>query len=334
MRDGRVVHVDRMADVDQLRLVSLMLGRDATDVRARGAGVLDAAQRAQPPVLDAEHLTVRHEIDDVSVSIRPGEIVGLGGLLGAGRTETARAIAGALPRDSGTVAVGGRRLSRHSTAAAIRAGIVMLPEDRKSDGILPNLSVRENIVLAALPKVSRAGLVTRARQDEIVDYYTQRLRIKASSPEQKVGELSGGNQQKVMLARWLCLNPKVLLLDEPTRGIDVGAKAEVQGLVNELAGNGLAVLLISSELDELIEGSMRIVVLKDGRVAGELTGEQRSEGALMNILAGTGEPADATVTRDPAALPPTDMNGSGAHAAGGPDGAGGPGSATGAGGDA
>jgi ribose transport system ATP-binding protein len=168
---------------------------------------------------------------------------------------------------------------------------VLLPEDRKSEGIIPNLSVRENIVLAALPRISRLGLLNRAKQDEIVEYFMKRLQIKASSPEQKVSELSGGNQQKVMLARWMCLNPKVLLLDEPTRGIDVGAKAEVQSVIDELAADGLAVLLISSELEELIEGSDRVIVLKEGRVVGELGGSDVSEDALMGALAAapTGE---------------------------------------------
>ena len=227
----------------------------------------------------------------MSVDVRPGEVVGLGGLLGAGRSETAKAIVGALKTESGTVEVGGTPVRRNSTAAAIRAGVVLLPEDRKSEGIIPNLSVRENIVLAALPRISRLGLLNRAKQDEIVDYFIKRLQIKASSSDQKVSELSGGNQQKVMLARWLCLNPKVLLLDEPTRGIDVGAKAEVQSVIDELAADGLAVLLISSELEELIEGSDRVVVLKEGRVVGELDGSDVSEDALMGALAAapTGE---------------------------------------------
>ena len=282
MRDGRVVHVDDIENVDKLQLVSLMLGRDASEVATGGV----SGEVTGDPVLVAHDMTVSHEIDDVSLQIRPGEIVGLGGLLGAGRTETARALAGAMPLDSGDVEVGGRKLHSGSTAAAIRAGVVMLPEDRKSDGVLPNLSVRENIVLAALPQVSRGGVMSRAKQDEIVAYYTKRLRIKAYSSEQKVGELSGGNQQKVMLARWLCLHPKVLLLDEPTRGIDVGAKAEVTNLVNELAADGLAVLLITSELDELMQGSMRVVVLKDGHVVGDLRGDDVNEGALMQLLAG------------------------------------------------
>jgi ribose transport system ATP-binding protein len=299
MRDGRVVHVSDMAEVDRLTLISLMLGRDVADVRRDGATAFGAEHRAEgEPVLRAHGLTAAHRIADVSLQVRPGEVVGLGGLLGAGRSETAKAIVGALHTEAGSVEVNGTPVRRNSTAAAIRAGAVMLPEDRKSEGIIPNLSVRENIVLAALPRISRAGLVDRAKQDEIVKYFIDRLRIRASSPEQRVSELSGGNQQKVMLARWLCLNPKVLLLDEPTRGIDVGAKAEVQAVIDELAADGLAVVLISSDLEELIEGSDRVVVLKDGRLVGELTGDEVTEPALLRALAAaptepTGEPDDA-----------------------------------------
>jgi ribose transport system ATP-binding protein len=236
-------------------------------------------------VLAATGLTSKHRIDGVDVTVRPGEIVGLGGLLGAGRSETAMAIAGALPLDSGTVVVAGKRLRTGSVAAAMRAGVVMLPEDRKADGILPDLSVRENIVLAALPRLSAAGVVSRKRQDAIVDTFMKRLRIKASSPDQRVGDLSGGNQQKVLLARLLCTRPLVLLLDEPTRGIDVGAKAEVQGLVDELAAEGLGVVLISSEFDEVIEGSDSIVVLREGRVVTELHGADVNENTLLSALA-------------------------------------------------
>jgi galactofuranose transport system ATP-binding protein len=296
LRDGRVVHVSDMAEVDRLTLISLMLGRNVADVRRDGATAFGAEHRAEgEPVLRARGLTAAHRIADVSLQVRRGEVVGLGGLLGAGRSETAKAVVGALHTEAGSVEVDGTPVRRNSTAAAIRAGAVMLPEDRKSEGIIPNLSVRENIVLAALPRISRAGLVDRAKQDEIVTYFVDRLRIRASSPEQKVSELSGGNQQKVMLARWLCLNPKVLLLDEPTRGIDVGAKAEVQAVIDELAADGLAVVLISSDLEELIEGSDRVVVLKDGRRVGELTGDEVTEPALLRALAAapTGEPDDA-----------------------------------------
>ncbi|MFI1722455.1 sugar ABC transporter ATP-binding protein [Streptomyces sp. NPDC020489] len=288
LRDGRRVHHGELAGLDRLSLVSTMLGRELGEVRAEGLTKFTgdhAATRAEP-VLVARDLTVPHKLRGVSLSIRPGEVVGLGGLLGSGRTETAKAIAGALPIRSGGVTVAGVPLRAGSTPAALRAGISMLPEDRKSEGIVPGLSVRENIALAVLPRLSRFGLVSEARVDAVVDTFIDRLRIKASSPRQKVGELSGGNQQKVLLARWLAMHPKVLLLDEPTRGIDVGAKAEVQKLVDELAADGLGVLLISSDLEELIEGSDRVVVLKDGAVVGELSGDDVTEERLMRTIAG------------------------------------------------
>lgn len=286
LRDGKRVHTGPIADLDRLRLVSLMLGREMGEVRDEGltkfTGTHDTGGE---PVLRAENLTLRHVLDQVSVTVRPGEVVGLGGLLGSGRSETAKAIAGALPPDSGRVVVAGVPVRTGSTPAAIRAGISLLPEDRKAEGIVPGLSVRENIALAALPGLSRFGLVDDARIDRVVDTFMKRLRIKASGPHQKVGELSGGNQQKVLLARWLAMEPKVLLLDEPTRGIDVGAKAEVQRLIDELADEGLGVLLISSDMEELIEGSDRVVVLKDGAVVAELTGGEVTEDRLLHAIA-------------------------------------------------
>jgi monosaccharide-transporting ATPase len=184
------------------------------------------------------------------------------------------------------VTVDGKTVRSGSVSAAIRAGIVMLPEDRKTEGIIPNLSIRDNIVLAALPRLSRAGFTSRSKQDAIVDVFMKRLRIKASSPDQAVSELSGGNQQKVMIARWLAMNPKVLLLDEPTRGIDVGAKAEVQALINELANEGLAIVLVSSETEEVVEGSARVIVLRDGSIERQLRGPEVSEDHLLAALVG------------------------------------------------
>jgi monosaccharide-transporting ATPase len=287
LRDGRVVHSGPLDGLDRLALVSHMLGRDIGQVRREGltgfTGTHDAADTA--PVLRVAGLTKRHQLHDVSFDVRAGEVTGLGGLLGSGRSETVKAIVGALPLDAGTVSVDGKRLRRLSPAAAIRAGVALLPEDRKAEGIIPDLSVRENIVLAAMPRLARAGVVTRARQDAIVATFMTRLRIRAASPEQRVAELSGGNQQKVLLARWLCLHPKVLLLDEPTRGIDVGAKAEVQKLVDELAAQGLAVVLISSDLEELVEGADRVVVLRAGAVVGELAGDAVTEDAIVATLA-------------------------------------------------
>ena len=235
--------------------------------------------------MEARGLTRRHLLHDVSVTVWPGEVVGLGGLLGSGRSETAKAIVGALPLDAGEVVVAGRPLRPRTTTAAVRAGVSLLPEDRKAEGIVPTLSVRENIALAALPRLSRAGIVSDERIDRIVETFMRRLRIKAASPHQRVSELSGGNQQKVLLARWLAVQPKVLLLDEPTRGIDVGAKAEVRALIDELAEEGLGVLLISSDLPELVEGSDRVVVLREGAVVGELRGDEITEQAIMATIA-------------------------------------------------
>ncbi|WP_435239409.1 sugar ABC transporter ATP-binding protein [Streptomyces sp. YPW6] len=299
LRDGRHIHTGELAPLDRMRLVSMMLGRDMAEVRRDGLTgfAAEGHDTARAPVLTATGLERNHQLHDISVELYAGEVLGLGGLLGSGRSETAKALTGALPLDGGEIAVGGKRIGRPTPAAAIRAGISMLPEDRKAEGIVPGLSVRENIVLAAMPRLSRAGIVSRAKQDRIVGIFMERLRIKASSPEQKVGELSGGNQQKVLLARWLCLEPTVLLLDEPTRGIDVGAKAEVQSLIDELAREGLAVLLISSDIEELIEGADRIVVLRGGAVAGELAGDEVDESRLLEVLAdhtpGT-VPADRT----------------------------------------
>ncbi|MFT7840298.1 sugar ABC transporter ATP-binding protein [Saccharothrix sp. BKS2] len=289
LRDGRRVHTGPLRDLPRIELVSMMLGRTVGDLREHGATAFGEEHRAATePVLEARDLTSGQRLRGVSVSVRPGEVVGLAGLLGSGRTETARAIVGALPLDSGTVLVGGVEVGS-GVPGAMRAGISMLAEDRKAEGIIPNLSVRENIVLAALPRLSRFGVVSRAEQDRIVATFVERLRIKVSSPEQKVSELSGGNQQKVLLARWLCTQPKVLLLDEPTRGIDVGAKAEVQALVDELARDGLAVLLISSELDELLDGADRLLVLKDGAVVDELVGDQLTQDNVLTAIA-AGQP--------------------------------------------
>ena len=289
LRDGRLVHSGPLAAQTRLSLVAMMLGRELEEVKAHGATAFGEGHDVHGrPVLEVSGLSRKNVLHDIALVIRPGEVVGLGGLLGAGRSETARAIAGADALDGGQVSVNGTPLKRSSTSGALKAGIAMLPEDRKSEGIVPGLSVRDNIALAALPRLSKGGIVSEKAIDALVDTFMKRLRIRASSPHQKVGELSGGNQQKVLLARLLCLEPKVLLLDEPTRGIDVGAKAEVQGLVEELAQQGLAVLLISSELEELVEGSDRIVVLRDGAVVDVLTDERVDAGSVMTAIADAG----------------------------------------------
>jgi ribose transport system ATP-binding protein len=294
LRDGRQVHTGPIREIARLELVSKMLGRSMSEVasaRTRFAA-RDASQTAEP-VLRATGLTRRHVLNAVSVDVRAGEVVGLAGLLGSGRTETARAIYGAQPLDSGSVAVAGEPVKPGSPRAALDAGIALIPEDRKADGIIPHLSVRENIVLAALPRLSRAGFVSDRGQDAIVASLMTRLRIKASSPEQRVSDLSGGNQQKVLLARVLCLEPRVLILDDPTRGIDIGAKAEIQSLISDLTEEGMAVVLISSELEEVVEGSDEIIVLRDGGVVGWLSGIDVTQDGVLALIAAAARQAEA-----------------------------------------
>jgi ribose transport system ATP-binding protein len=294
LRDGRFVAARPLEGLEKIDLVCLMLGKRREELQRtgatafgehRGGAVAAEPAAAAAPLLRAENLTRGRRLDHVTVEAGRGEIVGMAGLLGSGRTETARAIFGADPLDEGRVLLEGRTLDAGDPADAIRAGLAFLTEDRKAEGIIPELSVRENLTLAALPEMTRLGVVSRAKQDEVVGSFMKRLGIKASSAEQKIRELSGGNQQKVLLARWLCKHPKFLILDEPTRGIDVGAKGEIQSLINELAESGLGVLMISSELEELVEGSGRVLVMRDGRSVAELRGEEISQENIIRAMA-------------------------------------------------
>jgi ribose transport system ATP-binding protein len=289
LRDGKFVATRPLAGLEKIDLVCLMLGKQRDELRKQGAtafGERDAdTSKESKPLLRAENLTRGRKLDHVSLEAARGEIVGMAGLLGSGRTETARAIFGADPVDDGRVELEGKSLDLGSPRDAIEAGLAFLTEDRKAEGIIPELSVRENLTLAALPEMTKLGIVSRAKQNEIVERFMKRLGIKASSAEQKIRELSGGNQQKVLLARWLCKNPKFLILDEPTRGIDIGAKGEIQSLINELAASGLGVLMISSELEELVEGSSRVVVMRDGRCVAELRGAEISQDNIIHAMA-------------------------------------------------
>src|SRR5271166_5880415 len=288
MRDGRTVATSPMADIDKLHLISAMLGRDLETVRAHATGFSATSGHAGNEVLAAEGLRIGRKVRDARVEVRAGQIVGLAGLLGSGRTEVARAIFGADPPDGGTIRLMGREVRPREPSDAIALGVGYCSEDRKADGIIPDMSVRENITLAILPRLIKMGVVDEARQRAIVDKFMTRLAIKASSVEQKIRDLSGGNQQKVLLARWLCTDPKLLILDEPTRGIDVGAKAEIQALIRELADQGLGVLMISSELEEIVEGADRVFVLSDGRTVADLPHAEASAAAIMAAMAHEG----------------------------------------------
>jgi len=286
MRDGRVVFCDELANVDKLQLVASMLGRDLASVRRKGTTAFDdAAHAAGEELLSAEGLEVGRRVRGARLAVRAGEIVGLAGLLGSGRTEIARTLFGAEPPDAGRILLGAKEVRWTGPADAIAHGLGFCPEDRKTDGVVPSMSVGENLTLALLPRLARAGIVEEARQREIVERFIARLGIKTSGPDQKIRELSGGNQQKVLLARWLCTNPKLLILDEPTRGIDVGAKAEIQSLIKELASEGMGVLMISSELEEIVEGSDRVFVLREGRTVADLPRGEISEPRIMHAMA-------------------------------------------------
>jgi monosaccharide-transporting ATPase len=287
LRDGRTVDERPINTISKLELVARMLGKDLGVVQQSGQTSFDASRHhvEQEVLLDAAGLRVGRKLRNASVKVHKGEIVGVAGLLGSGRSEVARAVFGADNIDAGKITINGKEAHFHKPEDAIRAGIGFCSEDRKADGIIPELSVRENLTLAALPVLTHNGVVDRKQQEEIVDRFIQRLGIKTSGPDQKIRELSGGNQQKVLLARWLCLNPRLLLLDEPTRGIDVGAKSEIQKLIEELAEEGMGVLLISSELEEIVEGSDHVVVLRDGTSVAEFSRKDLSQDAILTAMA-------------------------------------------------
>lgn len=301
MRDGKTVLERDLGTLGKLELVSTMIGREPGEVRLgqtgfSGYGVDKGAVQTGIPLLEAEHLRHGVRLQDASLTVRPGEIVGLAGLLGSGRTETARAIFGVDSLEGGTVALEGKPLNLRDPRDAIRAGIGLCSEDRKIEGIIPYLSVRENLTLALLPRLAQSGVINEKKQLELVEKFIARLGIRTAGPEQPIRELSGGNQQKVLLARWLAMNPKLLILDEPTRGIDVGAKVEIQRLIDELAAEGLGVLMISSELEEMTEGADRVIVMRDGRSVTTLEGADITADALIAAMAGgeTGSPPSSS----------------------------------------
>src|ERR1700730_3773746 len=289
MRDGRTILSGMLAGFTKLDLVTTMIGRALASVGDEQTAFRESAheveQRTGSRLLDVRNLSAGRKVTDASLKLSAGEIVGLAGLLGSGRTELARAVFGADRLDGGEMEFDGTAFAPETPAAAIAVGIGFCSEDRKLDGVVPDMSVRENLTLALLPHIARAGVVDREKQREVVDRFIRRLAIKCSSSDQPVRELSGGNQQKVLLARWLCMNPRLLILDEPTRGIDVGAKAEIQSLIGQLAADGLGVLMISSEMEEILEGSDRVFVLREGKTVANLEREQISEEAIIAAMA-------------------------------------------------
>jgi len=291
MRNGKLVRTGAAADETPETLVAAMIGRELS---------LTFPSKRPPPadapvVLEARGLTRKGALDDVSVTVRRGEIVGLAGLVGSGRSELARAIFGADRLDTGEVLVAGEPVRLRHPGQAVRAGIGMLPESRKDQGLIMRLSVRENTTLAHLEEFTTGGFVRRQGERRRTQELVQELDVRTPSTETSVVRLSGGNQQKVLFAKWLLHRPAVLLADEPTRGVDVGAKRQIHELIIRLAGEGTAVLLISSEIEEVLGLAHRVVVMRRGAVVSEFAGDEISEETVMNAafsaLAPAGEAA-------------------------------------------
>jgi ABC-type sugar transport system ATPase subunit len=287
LRDGRHVATKPVAETNMRDLIGMMIGRDLSELfRKEPAAVGEV-------MLEVRRISARGVLDNVSLTVRKGEIVGLAGLVGAGRTELARAIFGDLAIDEGSISIDGKTiLGRCSPRVAIAAGIGLVPEDRKEQGLVTELSVQQNIGMAILRSLSRLNVVNVRAERRLAERYVARLTIKTPSVEQKTLYLSGGNQQRVVIAKWLALQPKALIVDEPTRGVDVGATADIHALVCELAKQGMAILMISSDMAEILAMSDRVLVMRQGRIEGELSREEATQERIMRLA--TGQLADAS----------------------------------------
>ncbi len=284
LRDGHFVATSVIKEIKEADLVSQMIGRTLDASRSHRREVPVPA--TVPPVLEVRGLSSPGKLRDVSLSVRPGEVLGIGGLVGAGRSELLDALFGLDPHASGTVKIDGRALAlgpSATPAAAIAAAAGYVPEDRRLQGLFFQLGVDENIVSPVMHVLAKLGIRSPSREHALVSERIKRLHVKTASPRSLPGELSGGNQQKLLIARWLDKKTKVLLLDEPTRGIDVGTKAEIYRLVRQAANEGLAVVLVSSEMPELLLMSDRIAVLCEGELTGELTGEAMTQENILSL---------------------------------------------------
>jgi rhamnose transport system ATP-binding protein len=288
LRDGQTVATRPMKEVERPELIRLMVGREISAIFPKR----DVKQGEV--VLETRGLDCRDSgIRGVSLSVRSGEILGLAGLVGAGRTELARVLFGLTPATGGDILLNGNRVSVRTPAAAVAQGIAYVPEDRRRHGVILELPVAANATLAVLRRISKFGFIDFARERELAVYYVEKLAVKTPSIDTPAGNLSGGNQQKVALSRWLATEPKVLILDEPTQGIDVGAKSEIHKLMVDLAERGLAILMISSELPEILGMSDRVGVMRGGALAGILSQAEATQERVMALALGHGEGAAA-----------------------------------------
>ncbi len=279
LRDGRFVATNVVREIDEHTLIEQMIGRRITHAENRKPPETEGKR----PALRVRHLNSPGKLDGVSLDVAPGEVVGLGGLVGSGRSELLDAIFGIDRRASGEIAVEGHAIGVGAERAMIRSGVGYVPEDRKLQGLFFDLGIDENLIMPIMPSLARAGVRRLGKERVAVAERVAEFQIKAASPKSPPGSLSGGNQQKLLIARWMTRDTRVLLLDEPTRGIDVGTKAEVYRLVREAAERGVAVLLITSEMPELLAMSDRILVMCAGRIAGELRGKEMTQANILKL---------------------------------------------------
>ena len=284
LRNGTYVGEYPIEELPRVKLVAAMLGKDLDDLAEIQKEQKDYSN--EPMEISAKGLSHAGTIKPFDLDIHKGEVVGIGGLLGSGRSELARCIYGADKAQTGTLEIAGEQVKISQPIDAMNKGVGMLPDDRKAEGIIEDLSVRENIILALQAKRGMFRQLSRAQQEEIADRYIELIQIKTPSKDTLVKQLSGGNQQKVILARWLATNPDFLILDEPTRGIDVGTKSEIQKLIVKLAGEGKSVLFISSEIEEMLRTCNRMVIMRDGQKVGEIDKELSQEGVMQAIAGG------------------------------------------------
>ena len=286
LRDGKYIGEYTVAELPRLKLVSTMLGKEMDDLAEIKDDKAVTAQKDEVPVLEVKQLHSISGIKPFDFHINKGEVNGFTGLLGSGRSECVRAIFGADKTIGGVIKVEGKQIKISAPIDAMKHGIAYLPEDRKNDGIVGDLSVKDNIILALQVLEGFFKPLSEKEKNKFAEEYIKLLDIKTASPETPIKSLSGGNQQKCILARWLLTHPDYLILDEPTRGIDVGTKVDIQKLVLKLASEGMSITFISSEQDEMIRTCSRLVVMRDGRVVGELTGDDISQGKIMSTIAG------------------------------------------------
>lgn len=281
-KDGEYVGDYDIEELDQFRLISLMVGKENVKLERKKSNYKFADAET---AVEMKNIRQGMRLNGIGIDIKKGEIVGLAGLLGSGRSELAQVLFGTRKPDEGEVFWWGQPANIKKPVDAINKGMGFCTEDRKTEGIVPHLSVKENMTLALLPKIQKMGFVDAKKQDDIAKQYIDRLKIKTPTPEQMICNLSGGNQQKVLLARWMCMNPKLIILDEPTRGIDVGAKAEIEILIQELSDAGISILMISSEIAELERNCDRVVVMRDGRAVGEVIDTDIHQDKIMELIA-------------------------------------------------